>query len=111
VHLGAIVIGTTSSPHKAEIVKQQGAQHVIVVPPPSTDPSAQSFVVQEVLRITNGQGVHGVFDGIGKDTFEDNFLLTRRKGTIVSHGKASGAIPLFEFSKLGAKNLKIVRPR
>lgn len=113
MHLGATVIGTTSSQDKAEIVKQHGAHHVIVVPrdSPSSTPEQNSFIVKEVLRITKNEGVHGVFDGVGKDTFDDNFILTRRKGTIVSLGNASGAVPPFAPLKLGAKNLKLVRPR
>lgn len=57
---GATVIGTTSTPEKAEIAKLYGADYVILYPKENT--------VQRVLEITNGVGVHAVFDGVGKDT-------------------------------------------
>lgn len=57
---GAIVIGTTSSQEKAQIAKAAGADYVILYPIEDT--------VQRVLEITNGEGVHVVYDGVGKDT-------------------------------------------
>ena len=59
-HRGAIVIGTTSTPEKAEIAKKHGADHVILYPTENT--------VERVLEITNGEGVHVIYDGVGKDT-------------------------------------------
>ncbi|KAF8899277.1 hypothetical protein BD779DRAFT_1666974 [Infundibulicybe gibba] len=101
-HIGATVIGTTSTKEKAEIAKANGADHVILYPVEDT--------VQRVLEITNGEGVHAVFDGVGKDTFDDNFKLIRRKGTIVSVGNASGAVAPFPPLKLIEKNVKLLRP-
>ena len=57
----ATVIGTTSSQEKAEIAKLYGADHVIIYTKENT--------VQRVLEITGGEGVHAVFDGVGKDTY------------------------------------------
>lgn len=57
---GATVIGTTSTPAKAELAKQHGADHVILYPVEDT--------VKRVLEITGGVGVDGIFDGVGKDT-------------------------------------------
>lgn len=58
---GATVIGTTSTAEKAALAKQNGADHVILYPTEDT--------VQKVLEITNGEGVHAIFDGVGKDTY------------------------------------------
>ena len=58
---GATVIGTTSTPEKAEIAKSYGADHVILY--------KQEDTVQRVLELTNGEGVHAIFDGVGKDTY------------------------------------------
>ncbi|KZT70507.1 NAD(P)-binding protein [Daedalea quercina L-15889] len=99
---GAIVIGTTSTAEKAEFAKSYGADHVILY--------KNENVVERVLEITKGEGVHAVFDGVGKDTFEDNFKLLRRKGTLVSVGNASGAVPPVAPLKLVEKNLKLLRP-
>ncbi|KAF5368377.1 hypothetical protein D9758_002468 [Tetrapyrgos nigripes] len=101
-HIGATVIGTTSTKEKAELAKAHGADHVILYPVEDT--------VARVLEITNGEGVHAVFDGVGKDTFDNNFKLLRRKGTLVSVGNASGAVPPSPPIKLIEKNLKLLRP-
>lgn len=58
---GAIVIGSTSTPEKAEIAKAYGTDHVILY--------TKENVVQRTLGLTNGEGVHAVFDGVGKDTY------------------------------------------
>lgn len=42
--------------------------------------------------------------------FEKNFLLLKRKGTFVSFGNASGAVPPFSPLKLMEKNIKFIRP-
>lgn len=59
-HLGATVIGTTSTPEKAELAKKNGAHHVILYRSENT--------VQRVLELTNNEGVDAIFDGVGKDT-------------------------------------------
>ncbi|KAI0692575.1 NAD-P-binding protein [Cytidiella melzeri] len=96
---GATVIGTTSTPEKAEIAKSYGADHVILYTKENT--------VERVLEITKGEGVHAVFDGIGKIP---NFDLLRRKGTLVALGNTTGVPDPISPLKLGPKNLKLVRP-
>jgi len=100
--LGATVIGTTSTPEKAELAKKNGADHVIIYKTENT--------VKRVLEITNGEGVDAIFDGVGKDTFDANFDMIKRKGTLISVGNASGAVPPFPPLKLLPKNLKLLRP-
>ncbi|KAL4067285.1 hypothetical protein V8B97DRAFT_2062609 [Scleroderma yunnanense] len=99
---GAIVIGTTSTKEKGEYAKKNGADHVILYKEEDT--------VARVLEITNGEGVHAIFDGVGKDTFESDFRMIRRKGTLVSVGNASGPVPPFPPLKLTEKNVKLLRP-
>ncbi|PPR06600.1 hypothetical protein CVT24_001785 [Panaeolus cyanescens] len=100
--VGATVIGTTSTAEKAELAKQNGADHVILYTKEDT--------VQRVLEITNGKGVDAIFDGVGKDTFDNNFKMIKRKGTIVSVGNASGAVEPFSLFRLVEKNVKLLRP-
>jgi len=99
---GATVIGTTSTKEKAEVAKKNGADHVILY--------KEEDVVKRVLEITNGEGVEGIFDGVGKDTFEIDFKVIKRKGTIVFVGIASGAIPSISPLQLLAKNIRVVHP-
>lgn len=54
--------------------------------------------------------MHAVFDGVGADTWEEDFLVVRTGATIVSFGNASGAVPPFSPLKLSPKCLKVVRP-
>ena len=58
---GAVVIGTTSTAEKAEVARVHGADHVILY--------RDEDVAARVLEITGGEGVHAIFDGVGKDTY------------------------------------------
>ena len=101
-HAGAHVIGTVSTPEKAELAKQNGAEHVFIY-----TKETLSDVIQNIKAVTpGGEGVHAVLDGVGKDTFESGFEVARRKATLVTFGNASGAVEPFAPLKLAAKNLK-----
>jgi NADPH2:quinone reductase len=54
--------------------------------------------VKKVLEITGGEGVHVVFDSVGKDTFDSSLAVVRRKGTMVSFGNASGPVTGFSLA-------------
>jgi len=100
--VGARVIGTASTEAKIELAKANGAEFMINY--------SHESVVERVNEITGGAGVAVVFDGVGASTFEDDLKLLARKGTLVSFGSASGAVPPFAISRLSAKNLKVLRP-
>ena len=68
-HVGATVIGTTSTSAKADLAKANGANHVILYTSEDT--------VKRVLELTNNEGVDAVFDGVGKDTSVFFFRLLR----------------------------------
>ncbi|KAK3307121.1 uncharacterized protein B0T15DRAFT_165490 [Chaetomium strumarium] len=100
---GARVIGTCGGREKCEAAKRNGAQWVV-------DRKAED-VVARVKEITGGKGVDVIFDGVGKATFEADLEMVARKGTVVVFGNASGPVPPVDLFKLGAKNLKLMRPR
>ncbi|KAI5481087.1 NADPH2:quinone reductase [Pseudohyphozyma bogoriensis] len=105
-NIGATVIATTSTEEKAAVARKAGAHHVVLYGNKSMDD-----VVKEVKALTpGGEGVHAVFDGVGKDTFESNFEVVRRKGTLVILGAASGPVPPFPPLKLMPKSQKLIRP-
>lgn len=85
---GATVIATVGSAAKADLAKSAGADHVI-------NYNEQDFKA-EVSRITNGVGVHAVFDGVGAATFDGSLKSLRKRGTMVTFGNASGAVPPVE---------------
>ncbi|MCT4655503.1 MAG: quinone oxidoreductase [Cohaesibacter sp.] len=83
-HLGATVIGTVGSEEKAELVRALGCDHVVNY--------RKETVSERVAEITNGAMVPVVFDGVGKDTFEDSLKCLQRRGLMVSFGNASGPV-------------------
>ena len=102
-HLGATVIGTVGSDEKAPLAKKAGCRHVIVT-------SKEKFV-DRVKKITKGQGVPVVYDGVGKDTFMDSLDCLSPLGLMVSFGNASGPVPPFNIGILAQKgSLFLTRP-
>ncbi|KAJ3409081.1 hypothetical protein HDU80_003062 [Chytriomyces hyalinus] len=99
---GAIVIGTTSSPEKAETAKKAGADHVLLY--------TQQDVPAEVMKITGGKGVQVVYDGIGKSTFDISLACLARLGTMASFGNASGKVADIDIMKLVPNAVKLMRP-
>jgi len=81
-HLGATVIGTTSSEEKASTAREAGAEHVIVY----TD---EDFVA-ETKRITSGHGADLIIDGVGRSTFKGDLEAVAIRGQIVIFGASSG---------------------
>jgi NADPH2:quinone reductase len=81
---GATVIGTMSTPEKAQLAKDNGADHTILY-------NDQDFVA-EVKRITNGKGVDVVYDSVGKTTFFKSLDCLRPRGLMASFGQSSGGV-------------------
>ena len=65
----------------------------------------------ETRRLTEGQGVHVVYDGVGKDTFAKDLKVLRPRGYLVLFGGASGAVPPFDLLELTKHgSLFVTRP-
>lgn len=102
-HIGATVIGTVSTPAKAEAARTAGADHVIDY--------AREDVAPRVRELTGGAGVRVAFDGVGKDTWEASLASTARRGLIVSYGNASGPVSGVALGLLAQKgSLFVTRP-
>ena len=72
--------------------------------------SMQDFE-QEVKRLTDGKGVHVVYDSVGKDTFDKSLNCLRHRGYLVLFGFSSGLVPPFDPAILGIKgSLFLTRP-
>ena len=101
--LGATVIGTVGSEHKAELARANGCDHPIVY-------TRENFA-RRVRELTDGEGVPVVFDSIGKDTFMDSLACLRPLGLMVSFGNASGAVPPVDIGVLARMgSLFLTRP-
>lgn len=98
-HLGAHVIGTISTEEKAKAAKAAGAHDVILY-------TKQNFV-EEVKKITNGQGVDFIIDGVGKTTFTGDLEAARIRGHIVVYGAASGAADPISPNDLMGRSLTV----
>lgn len=98
-HLGAHVIGTTSSPEKAAKAKAAGARDVILY--------TQTNCVDEVKRITAGKGVDLILDSVGKTTFPGDLEAVRTRGHIVIFGGASGQADPILPNSLGGRALTL----
>jgi NADPH:quinone reductase len=102
-NIGARVIGTVSTEEKAKLARDAGADEVILY-------TQQDFEV-ETKRLTDGKGVHVVYDGVGKTTFDQDLNVLRPRGYLVLFGASSGAVPPFDLVKLSQKgSLFITRP-
>jgi NADPH2:quinone reductase len=101
--LGATVIGTVSTEAKARLAKDAGADHVILY--------TQTDFSDAVKNITDGRGVHVVYDSVGQSTFDKSLDCLRPRGTLVLFGQSSGPVPPFDAGRLAAKgSLFLTRP-
>lgn len=101
--LGARVIATAGNEEKADLARTAGADECIVY--------TKDDFESETRRLTYGLGVHVVYDGVGKATFDRDLNVLRPRGYLVLFGGASGAVPPFDLIKLSQKgSLFITRP-
>ncbi|HJS45576.1 MAG TPA: quinone oxidoreductase [Rhizomicrobium sp.] len=102
-HLGATVIGTTTSPGKVALARANGCAHVLN--------SKDTGWEKTVREITGGKGVPVVYDSIGKDTFLAGLDCLQPRGIMVTYGNASGPVDPFPPSALAARgSLFVTRP-
>jgi len=82
---GARVLTTVSTDDKAKEARRLGADEVILY-------TKQDFLT-EVKRLTDNKGLHCVYDGVGKATWEGSLKCLRSLGMLVLFGNASGPVP------------------
>jgi NADPH2:quinone reductase len=100
---GANVIGTTGTEEKAQLAKEAGADEVILY-------TEQDFV-EETERITDGEGVHVVYDSVGQATFDGGLDVLRPRGYMVLFGASSGPVEPLDPQVLNQKGgLFLTRP-
>lgn len=101
--LGARVFGTVGNEAKAGIVRDAGAEAVIVY-------TRQDFAA-EVRRLTDGAGVNVVYDSVGRDTFDRSLDCLKPRGYLVLLGFTSGPVAPFDPALLGVKgSVFLTRP-
>lgn len=101
-HIGARVIALVGGESKVAYVQTLGADHVLL---------SEDDWVARAKSLTGNQGVHVVYDSVGKDTFIRSLDSLRPRGMMVTFGNSSGAVPPFaplELAKRGS--LFLTRP-
>ena len=102
-NIGARVIGTAGTEEKAKLAREAGADEIILY--------AQEDFEAETKRLTDGKGVHVIYDGVGKTTFDKDLNILRPRGYLVLFGASSGPVPPFDLVKLSQKgSLFVTRP-
>lgn len=98
---GARVIGTVSTDAKEELARNTGADEVL---------RYEGFAA-EVRRLTGGEGVAAVYDGVGAATFDGSLESLRPRGVLALYGYASGTVPPFDINRLNTGgSLFLTRP-
>ncbi|ASM71331.1 MULTISPECIES: quinone oxidoreductase family protein [Roseobacteraceae] len=100
--LGARMIGTVSSPQKAQVARAHGYDTVI-------NYSSEDFA-ERTLAETNGVGADVIYDGVGKMAFLKSLDCIRPRGMVVSYGTASGNVGEFDLQRLHSKSIVVTRP-
>ncbi|MGN6607053.1 MAG: quinone oxidoreductase family protein, partial [Jatrophihabitans sp.] len=91
---GAHVVATVGSEAKVAVAERLGADAVIRYD--EVDDLARA------VRDASGGGVHVVYDGVGKATFEASLASLRIRGTLALFGAASGQVPPFDLQRLNS---------
>lgn len=100
-HRGGTVIATASSEVKREAAREAGAAHVLPY---------EGFA-KAVREITDGAGVHVVYDGVGAATVDGSLASLCVRGTLVCFGNASGPVPPLDVLRLSqGGSLYVTRP-
>jgi NADPH2:quinone reductase len=105
---GARVIATVGAAEKEELAHGAGASDVIrydLLDDLTTELPAR------VRALTGGAGVHTVFDGVGRATFDASLASLRPRGGLALFGAASGPVPPLDPQRLNsAGSLFLTRP-
>jgi len=101
---GGRVIGTVSTPEKERLAREAGAAEVIRY-------TEVDDVAGEVRRLTGGEGVAAVYDGVGASTFDASLASLRQRGMLALYGAASGPVPPVDPQRLNsAGSVFLTRP-
>jgi NADPH2:quinone reductase len=97
------VIGTVSTEEKAALARQAGADEVILY--------TQMDFAAETKRLTDGAGVHVVYDSVGRTTFLKGLDCLVPRGMMVLLGQSSGPVDPIDPQILSQKgSLFLTRP-
>jgi NADPH2:quinone reductase len=100
---GARVIGTVSTEEKEKLAREAGADEVIRYD--------EVNFAEEARKLTGGEGVAVVYDGVGKTTVDGSLASLRVRGILALFGASSGPVPPIDPQRLNSGgSLYLTRP-
>ncbi len=100
--LGVTVIGTVSTPAKADLARAHGCHHPFVL--------GETDFVARTMELTGGEGVPVAYDSVGRDTFHRSLACLRPTGTLVLFGQSSGPVEPIDPNILQRGSFFLTRP-
>lgn len=105
--LGATVIAAVSTPEKAQVARDSGADHVVMTNVPDLRESFRKQV-HDTLGAVGKRGVDIVLDSVGGDVFDASLRVLAWCGRLVIIGFAAGRIPEVKAGYLLVKNISLI---
>lgn len=100
---GARVITAVSTPEKAALSREAGADHVVQY--------ESEDIETAVKQATDGKGVQVVYDSVGKSTFDKSLKSLVPRGLLALYGASSGPVDPLDPQRLAAGgSLFLTRP-
>lgn len=100
---GATVIAGLTTPSKAAVARDAGANHVIDL----SGDDLKETVREQVFALTGGEGVDVVVETVGGDVFTGALRAVKFRGRLVVVGFTSGVIPEMKTNYLLLKNIAV----
>lgn len=97
---GAVVIAQTSSSSKVPLLKELGADEVVI--------SREGRFADEVKRVTEGDGVDVVCDNVGAPVFQEALRSTARGARYVLVGELTGDQVTFNTARVFLKGVSLL---
>jgi NADPH2:quinone reductase len=102
--LGATVVAAVSSEDKAALVRQNGADHVVL----TSVPQMREGLREQVFAAVGKRGADIIIDSVGGDVFDACLRVIAWCGRLVVVGFASGRVPEVKAGYVLVKNISIV---
>jgi NADPH:quinone reductase-like Zn-dependent oxidoreductase len=97
---GATVVAQTTSPAKVPIIREAGADEVVV--------AEEGRFADEVRRLARGEGVDVVCDNVGAPVFQEALRSTARGARYVLVGELTGEQVIFNTARLFLKGVSLL---
>lgn len=101
--LGATVLAGVSGPHRAELARANGADHIIDL----SVPKLRNRLREQVHAVTGKRGADVILEPLGGDVFDAALRALAWRGRLIIIGFASGRIPEIKANYLLVKNISV----